>query len=93
VDDEEVEKRREEDDDEEEKKREDDDEKVWTPRTELLVPVVKSRVIEKRDICYIENTREYINSIRTTRKIYKDRAVMRDCSCAAPVDHSKVVHS
>ena len=77
MDDEEVEKRREEDDEEKEKKREDDDEKVCTPRTEegpLLVPVVKSRVIGKRDICYKKNTRGHINSIRTTRKIYTNWA-------------------
>jgi len=78
VDDKGVEKRRKEDDEEEEKRREDDDEKVCTPRTEegpLLG--VKSRAIEMRDIFSMENTREYMNSIRTTRKIYKH---WRDCS-------------
>ena len=61
--DKEEEKKREEEDEEEEKRREEDDEKVCTPRTEegpLLVPVIKSRVIGKRDICYMENTREAI---------------------------------
>ena len=63
------------DDEEEEKKREENDEKVCTLGTKdgpLLG--VNSRGIGKRDICYMENTREDIHSIRTTPEIYANWA-------------------
>ena len=59
------------DDEEVEKKREEDDDKVCILGTkEGPLLGINSRVIGKRGICYMENTREDINSIRTTRKIY-----------------------